>query len=251
MNRSVLFLFYQSYLGLWYTQKYGFETRRLQGMRRKKSFLIVGILLLFLAACSGQSIEEKIHAHLEEAVNLEKEFKEQQSEITDLERREQEIYDEIINLGMEDFAEIEELSQEALAIIDERREKIEIERESIMNAKEEFQSIESLLENIKEDQVRSIGEEMYQIMMERYDTYDEIYKTYDLSLDLETELYNLFQDEGIEQEELNEHIESINETYEQVLDANNLFNELTKQYNNLKEEFYKKANIKVKFEEEV
>ncbi|GGN58413.1 YkyA family protein [Oceanobacillus indicireducens] len=216
----------------------------------KKRILIFGLLLIILSACSSESTEEKIHTHLEETVLLEQEFEAQQSEITELEKQEQEIYAKVIDLGMDDFEEITQLSQDAITIIEERGEKIDTERESIHGAKEEFQSIEALLEDLEEGDAQTKGEEMYQVMMERYDTYDELYEAYKESLNLETELYTLLQEEEVEQDELNEQIEKINEKYEQILTANDAFNELTVEYNNLKQDFYEAANMEVTFEEE-
>lgn len=216
----------------------------------KKRILIFGLLLIILSACSSESTEEKIHTHLEETVLLEQEFEAQQSEITELEKQEQEIYAKVIDLGMDDFEEITQLSQDAITIIEERGEKIDTERESIHGAKEEFQSIEALLEDLEEGDAQTKGEEMYQTMMERYDTYDELYEAYKESLNLETELYTLLQEEEVEQDELNEQIEKINEKYEQILTANDAFNELTVEYNNLKQDFYEAANMEVTFEEE-
>ncbi|MCF3944735.1 YkyA family protein [Oceanobacillus alkalisoli] len=219
-------------------------------MTWKKTVLMFGLLLIVLSACSSESTEEKIHTHLEETVVLEQEFEAQQSEITELEKQEQEIYAQVIDLGMDDFEEITKLSQDAIALIEERKEKIDVESESIQAAKEEFQSIEALLDDLEEGDAKTKGEEMYQTMMDRYITYDDLYEAYKQSLDLETELYTLLQDEEVEQEVLNEQIEKINATYEQILTANDTFNELTVGYNELKQAFYEAANMEVTFEEE-
>ena len=101
-------------------------------MSRNKVLLTIGLFLIILSACSGGRVEEQIHSHLEETVVLEQEFEAQQSEITELEKQEQEIYAQVIDLSMEEFDEITELSQEAIKIIEERSEKIDAERESIV-----------------------------------------------------------------------------------------------------------------------
>src|SRR5690625_4835451 len=183
-----------------------FITRRLQGMSWKKVIMALGLAII-LTACSGDSVENKMHTHLEEAVELEQDFETLQVEITELEKQEQEIYERIIELGMEELEEIKELSQDAIAIIEERSEKIDLERESMMSAKDEFLLIEALLEEMEDESARQKGEDMYQTMMERYDAYDELYDAYKESLDLEIELYTMLQEEGLEQDELNEHIE--------------------------------------------
>jgi hypothetical protein len=214
-------------------------------MSWKKVFLVFGISMVILSGCNGESAEERIHNHLEEAVVLEQEFETQQKEITELEQQEQEIYATVIDLGMDDFDEIQSLSQDAIEVIDERDEKIEIERESLMQAKEEFTQIEEILEDIDEEEVRTIGNTMYETMIERYDTYDILYDAYKESLGLEAELYQMIQEEDLNQEELNEHIEQINAKYEEILEANDTFNDLTVEYNDLKQEFYNEASIQV------
>ena len=216
---------------------------------KKTSLLLVGVVAL-LSACSGESVEEQIHTHLEETVTLEEGFKSQQGEITDLEKQEQEIYSQIIDLGMDDLDEITKLSQDALTIIDERKEELIIEKESIASAQEEFQSIEELIEGIEEEALKSKGKEMYETMMSRYAAYEELYAAYMDSLEFEKELYTMLQDEELEQEALNEHIAKINESYETILAANDQFNKHTIAYNELKKEFYEAADMNVSFEEE-
>lgn len=214
-------------------------------MSRKGIVFLLIAIIFTLAACSGESTVEKIHTHLEETVVLEEGFKSQQSEITDLEKQEQDIYAEIIDLGMEDIEKITSLAEEALTVIGEREEKINLEQESIKNASEEFESIEALLTNIEDEAAKEKAEEMYDRMMERYVAYDELYEVYMESIQLEKELYELLQQEDLEQETLNEHIEKINVSYEAILSVNDQFNEHTAAYNSLKKEFYEAADITV------
>lgn len=216
---------------------------------KKLPLLFFGIIFI-LSACSGESVEEKIHTHLEEAVTLEEDFKAQQSEITDLEKQEQEIYKQIIDLGMDELDKIIELSEEAITIINERKEKLDIEKESITKAEEEFQSIESLLDDLEEETVKTKAEEMFQTMINRYNSYEELYNAYTESLEYEKELYTMLQEKELEQETLNEQIAKINESYEEILSANDQFNEHTIAYNELKQEFYEAANINVTYSEE-
>lgn len=218
-------------------------------MARKWIVLLLIGLVATLAACSGESTAEKIHTHLEETVVQEEGYKNQQSEITALEKKEQEIYAEIIELDMEDFDQIKTLAEEAIAVIDEREEKVNLEKESITNASEEFHSIEDLLANLEDEAVNAKGQEMYDTMLERYEAYDELYTAYMESLELERELYEMIQVEDLEQEALNEHIEKVNASYETIFSVNDQFNELTVAYNQLKQEFYEAAEMNVTYSE--
>jgi len=86
-------------------------------------------------------------------------------------------------------------------------------------------------------------------MEARYAAYYELFDAYTSSLELEKELYGMLQQEDTEQEELNEQINNINESYQSVLDYNEQFNENTVSYNDLKQEFYDVAEINVTYEE--
>ncbi|WP_087973076.1 YkyA family protein [Oceanobacillus rekensis] len=215
---------------------------------RNLFFIISSILLVVITGCSSQSTEEQIHNHLEEAVLLEEEFENQQSAITDLETQEQEIYSKIIDLGIDDFEQITELSNEALSIIDQRAEKIELEKESIESSQDEFINIEDLISNLEDTVVKEKAEKMYDVMNNRYSVYSELNEAYMTSLEKERELYNMLQQENIEQEELTNQINSINESYEQVLNLNEQFNNHTVEYNALKKEFYEAAELDVAYE---
>ncbi|MFD1849198.1 YkyA family protein [Oceanobacillus bengalensis] len=216
---------------------------------KKISVLLSIWLLMFLVACSGETTEEQIHTHLEEAVKLEEDFENKQSEITQLELEEQEIYGQIIELGTEDINQIIELSKKAIEIIDERSALISKEKESVEASKNEFNKVEDLIPELDKETKES-ARKLVDVMGSRYNSYDNLYEAYTLSLELEEELYNMLQREDLEQEELTEHINRINDSYQQVLDANEEFNGYTVEYNNLKEAFYQEADINITYAEE-
>ncbi|MBP1968250.1 hypothetical protein J2Z83_000342 [Virgibacillus natechei] len=216
---------------------------------RKSLIFLTFTFGAILSACSGESTEEQLHNHLEEAVVLEEGFEQQQNEITELERQEQELYSEVIELNMEEFDQIQEISQEAIGIIDQRSEVMELEKESIDASQEEFNNISDLIDDIEEEAVREKIEDMYTVMSDRYSAYDNLYEAYMISLELERELYTMLQQEDIEQEDLTEQITAINDSYQDVLEANDQFNEGTIEYNALKQEFYELSDINVEYEE--
>ncbi|MGY0692238.1 YkyA family protein [Virgibacillus sp. FSP13] len=216
----------------------------------KKIMMVVSICLIAgLVACSGSSTKEKIYDHLEEAVTLEEAFEKQQDTIVDLEKNEQQLYGKIIDLGMDDFDKIKDLSQQAIETIEKRSKKVELEKESITASKEEFIKTEDLIDELEDKKTRDKAEKMYDVMMNRYQAYDSLNKAYTTSLKLEKELYTMLQKKDIEQETLTEHITKINDSYQEVLEANKDFNTHTTKYNKLKQEFYKVADIEVEYED--
>ncbi|MBP1948747.1 YkyA family protein [Virgibacillus litoralis] len=215
----------------------------------KKSFLILLLFILaILTACSGASTSEQIYDHLEKAVELEDTFVKQQDPIVELEKKEQEIYSQIIDLGMNEFEQIKELSNQAIENIEKRKEKIELEKESIAASKEEFTKIESMIEDLEQEDAQKNAKEMYSVMTDRYNAYDKLYQAYSETLKLEKDLYTMLQKEDLEQETLTKHITKVNDSYQQVIAANETFNERTTEYNALKEEFYSAAGIDAEYE---
>ena len=208
------------------------------------------LIFIILSACSGTSPQEKIYEHLEKAVSLEEGFEEQQDEITALEKQEQQIYSQIIELDMSEFEQVKELSQEAIDIIKQRSDKITLEQESISASREEFEKIDDLINDLKEEEVRDKAEELYKVMIVRYEAYDVLHDAYIRSLEEEEKLYTLLQNEDVSEEELKDQIAEINNTYQEVIDGNEQFNTNTVTYNELKKEFYEIADINVTYDED-
>ncbi|MEF3328674.1 YkyA family protein [Oceanobacillus sp. M60] len=218
----------------------------------KKGYLYAIIIssLLFIAACSSKSAEEQIHDHLEEAIQIEEGYETQQQEIEELEQQEQEIFSQIVELDMEQFDQIQELSQEAISIVEQKQEKLGEERESIEASQEEFEQVESLISDLEDENVQQEAESMYDIMIERYTTYYDLNDTYQTSVDQEKELYEMLQQEELEQDEVTGHLEALNENYERIIALNEEFNQLTADYNEAKRTFYEASDLNVSYEDE-
>lgn len=215
---------------------------------RKRSFIPLFFLLvamfLALAGCT-RSPEEKIYQILESVVAQEEKFEEQQKPLAELEKKDHELYEQIMQLGMKEFNKIVELSEEGLKIVEERQAHIEKERESIEDSKKQFQDIRPLIDKLEDKKAAELGEKLYKTMTDRYKFHDELYEHYKKGLQLDKELYTMFQKEDLTYEKLEQQIEKINEAYQKVLEANEKFNEETKKYNELKIEFYKAAGINI------
>nr|WP_204500545.1 YkyA family protein [Aquibacillus albus] len=207
------------------------------------------VFLIFLTGCNSESIPEEMYEHLEQAVSLEEPFAEKQGSLVELEDEEKEIYDEIIELGMDDIDRIQELSTRALENIDERKEIIVTEKQSIEDAKEEFDKVNPLIEEINDESIKTKAVELTEAMEERYNAYLDLNDAYTNSLNEDEALYQLLQKEDVEEEELRSQIEAVNESYDKVIETNQLFNEKTEVYNTLKREFYELAELNVQYSE--
>lgn len=199
-------------------------------------FILLSIVACTLASCS-HNVHDEIFAHLDAALEIEQEFIESQEKLNELEERDMEIYDALMELDAVDEGRLQSLTDEALQNVSERMKLLEEERNSIIQSKEEFQKIEPLIEEVEKDAIKEKLENLFQTMMERYEAYDEVYETYVESLYLTENLYNHLKNEAA-YTVLYETLEEVNRSYEKLFKANDKFNVLTKQYNRLKQEYY-------------
>ncbi|GGP14636.1 YkyA family protein [Oceanobacillus neutriphilus] len=213
-------------------------------------FAIIISSILLITACSSKSSEEKIHDHLEEAINLEEDYETLQGEIEELELQEKEIFNQIVDLDMDQFDQIQELSQDAISLSDQKKDKLGEERESIEASEEEFVQVESIITDLEDENVKQDAEEMFEIMTNRYETYYDLNDTYQTSVEQEKELYEMLQLEELEQEEVTSHLEALNENYETIISLNEEFNQLTAEYNEAKRTFYEASDLNVTYEDE-
>lgn len=213
--------------------------------------LVIILILTILTACTqGPSTAEQMYEHLEKAIELEENFAAQQEPLLELERKEKELYDEIIQKTSSEFEESVELSRQAIDIIHERRDIMDLEKESIEAAKEEFDKVTPLIEELDQEEAKETAEQMVEAMDQRYEAYLELYENYLQSLDLNEELYKMLQNEELTKEKLENQIEQVNESYDAIMAANETFNEFTRTYNDLKMKFYEQTELNIEMPED-
>jgi hypothetical protein len=219
---------------------------------RKNQPLLCIICFSFIMILSGcnpfQSTPEKIHEVLENVVKKEALFEEQQQPLVQLEKDEQRLYEEIMELGTKNIDEIVEKSNKAVEIVDERKTHMDNEQKSLEESEEEFKKVKPLIEKIDEKQVKDKADQLYAVMTERYRTHDALYKAYIQGLELDKNLYNMLKAEERSLEKLEQQIVKINQIYQEVIAANEKFNELTKEYNDTKHAFYELSGLEIEEE---
>ncbi|MFJ7728892.1 YkyA family protein [Neobacillus sp. NPDC097160] len=212
----------------------------------KSRYLISILAILFILSGCGakKSPVEKMYDVLENVVSKEKAFEEQQDPLVSLEKKEKEIYDQIIELGMKEYDQIVKLSDEAITLTDKRKNYMEKETQSLKESKQEFKKAADLKDQFDDPKLTKIANELYDIMMQRFQAHDELYKEYSDALKYDKELYMMFKNKNLPLEDLEVQVNKLNETYKKVYDANEKFNRLTEQYNEKKMLFYQKAGLK-------
>ena len=102
---------------------------------------------MVLSGCMNrQSPAEDMFNKLEEVVQIEKNFEAQQAPLIELEKKEKEIYQSIIELNMQEYDEVVRLADEAITITEKRKEHINKEREIMNYSKAAFESIPVIVE---------------------------------------------------------------------------------------------------------
>lgn len=206
-------------------------------------FSVIIFSLIISGCVSEQTAAEKLYKALEKVAAAEKQFEEQQEPLTVLEKQEKDIYNQIMTLGMKQHDEIVKLSDEALVMIEKREDHIKKETESIKKSEETFKKVRDIKEQLEEPEQKKKADELYEIMMKRYQAHSQLSKDYSEALTKDKELYTMLKNKNISFKELENQVTTLNETYQKVLKVNEKFNTLTDQYNAKKLEFYQVSGL--------
>lgn len=206
-------------------------------------------IVLFLSGCFNQKTTvEKMYVVLEKVVSSEQEFEDQQDPLVSLEKKEKDLYDQIIGLGMKQYDQIVKLSDEAITLADKRKVHMEKETESLKESEKEFAKVTDIKDEFADAALGKLANELYDVMIKRYKAHDVLYKEYAKALKDDKDIYQMFKNKNIPLKDLEAQVTKLNKTYQKVFDANENFNHLTVQYNDKKLQFYKKAGLKLKKE---
>lgn len=214
--------------------------------RRYLLSLVILCALFLISGCLNQkTTPEKMYEVMEKVVNAENAFEKQQDPLVLAEKKEKELYDQIISLGMKEFDQIVKLADEALLLVEERKKLMDLETKSIIKSKEQFVELSPYINKLEDPSMKKDAKNLYEVMMERYNLHDELEQSYSKALQYDQELYQLFKSKELTINQIEDQINKINKIYEDVYKLNEKFNEQTKKYNDLKLQFYEEAGFKI------
>lgn len=205
----------------------------------------MGGTLLFSGCLNRQSPAEEMFEKLEKVVEIEQTFEDQQKPLVQLEKQEKELYGQIIEMNLQEYDKVVQLADEAISISKKRNELLDLERKSIEESQAEFEQVPEIYAKIDDLQLKEQAKGLNDLMQERYRTHEKLYESYVAGLGYDIELYNMFKNEEVTVDQLGEQINKVNAAYEEVLSANDQFNQLTDQYNEKKYQFYQAAGLNV------
>lgn len=208
--------------------------------------MLLSALFLLTSCLQKKSPVEKIYTVLEKVVTVESEFEKQQDPLVSLEKKEKNTYDKIMGLGLKKSKEINKLSDEALTMADQRIQLIGKETESIKNSETEFKKIDGLINEIQDKDLKKQADDLYQLMMKRYNAHETLNDDYLNGIKEDEKLYKMLKDSAVSTDDLENQVVKVNDSYKKIYQSNEQFNSLTEQYNANKLLFYKKAGLKIK-----
>ncbi|MGX1982586.1 putative cell-wall binding lipoprotein [Thermolongibacillus altinsuensis] len=200
--------------------------------------LFFSILLIVLTSCSINSPERELKSLLNEVNQLEQSFAKHQQPLIELEKKEKEIYEEIMSLGLKQFDQIQPFVKEALQVIDQRKKRMDEERKNMVRLKDEMANLQRLIDQIDDPTIKSEARNVYELWEKRYRSYEQLYQYYHQALQLESQFYHLLQEKDLTFVELEEKINEINKTYERFQKMIEQYNDYTNQYNKAKKTLY-------------
>lgn len=190
--------------------------------------------VLLLSACSGPAAGEQLDAVLNDTFDAEKEYRETQKKMEELEKDEQQLFESIMALTQEQQDEVDSKAEEALASAQERLELLAAEKESMGNAQENFKEIDTVIAETDDAQLKEELGSLKKKMQERFDAHGQFTEAYETLNGLQQELYTMLMDEETELQTMQEKALEVNEQNTAVQDAVTAFNNSTEQFNEMK-----------------
>ncbi|WP_342541864.1 YkyA family protein [Paenisporosarcina sp. FSL H8-0542] len=204
--------------------------------------IVIGTVLstsLLLSACSiGTSVEQQLSDSLTKIYEEEQGYRDAQAKLAELEKKEQLTFNQTMELTQEQKEKVGAKVEEMKLSLTERLTLLKEENDSIKGAQESLSSLDKIVEEAKEDQIKSSVSELQATMDARYEAHDVVSDEYQKLTDLQSDLYEMLANEETQQEELQEHVTKVNVQNELVQSAINAFNDATKKINEQKESVY-------------
>ncbi len=203
------------------------------------------VLFLLLTGCNGIVPEQELFVIYERAAEIEEDFEEHGQRIVELEQNEAELYKQIIQNGKKSNQDVQAEIEEALASITERKKLIEEQLRIITAAYEETEDAASLIQKIGEEEIRKGAQQAQELYALRVDSFIEFAENYQLTIQLEKQLYTELKGETQDLREIEDKVSGLNEEFHNNESLKKVFSDLSSQLNEAKKEFYQMAEIPI------
>ncbi|GGH74241.1 YkyA family protein [Pullulanibacillus pueri] len=204
------------------------------------------IVITLLSGCNKKSEGDQAFDFMEKAAAEEQTFNEQQQPLVDEEKKEQDLYNKIMNVDVKDDKQVSKYSDQALASIEKRQKMMEKEKKSIDSAYKLFQKAVPHINKVKEEKAQKPGKQTIENMEKRYEAFGDLYKVYTASITDDQKLFKLMTNKKLTTEDLQKQLKVVNDHYESIEKNKETFNKYTESFNKEKQSFYSALGIKSK-----
>ncbi|CAI8826880.1 lipoprotein [Bacillus cereus VDM021] len=212
-----------------------------------REMVLIGVLSIgFLGGCLGAKPEDQLYVAFENAANQEKALFDNVKTFEQLETKEQELYNQIIQEGKEQNEGVIQKIEQAIATVNEREKLVKDEKDVLEKAQKETASVHSYIDKIEDKRLKNQAEKVEEVYKNRYEVFQKINNSYKEELIAEKELYEKLKGKETKLKEIGEKVKTINTLNEETLKEKEKFNQYTKEYNEGKLKFYEDAKIKIK-----
>ncbi|WP_018782970.1 YkyA family protein [Bacillus sp. 95MFCvi2.1] len=212
-----------------------------------RKMVLIGILSIgFLGGCLGAKPEDQLYVAFENAANQEKALFDNVKTFEQLETKEQELYNQIIQEGKKQNEGVIQKIEQAIATVNEREKLVKDEKDVLEKAQKEIASVHSYIDKIEDKKLKNQAEKVEEVYKNRYEVFQKINNSYKEELIAEKELYEKLKGKETKLKEIGEKVKTINTLNEETLKEKEKFNQYTKEYNEGKLKFYEDAKIKIK-----
>ena len=200
------------------------------------------VCMVLLAACSKEDAIKTLST-MEDTVNTENQMQEHLQQIADLEGQDLELYDLIMEQGKDADAKLDDLLEDALKHVDDRKTHLEAAKQIMDAAKVKSESWRSALDaynkDAKEQEMYQKADQLWNDYEARQKTFAEFYEQYSNSLAKDKELYVLLEekDEEISLTKLKSKVSERNKAFAKANKLKQQFNNETSVFNKEHESF--------------
>ncbi|MDZ5781675.1 YkyA family protein [Marinococcus luteus] len=205
-------------------------------MNKKLTGAAVVTLSVFVLSACG-SPEGSIQNQWSEAAGVEEDFAEKDEEMTELAQAEQKVFENLTSYESDEQNKIESSVEEAVSSVNERKELMEKEQEEINQAYDETVEAGDPIENLENKEMTEEAKKAQQAMEKRNEAFNGVHDAYMEAADEEIDMYESFNDGNLELEALEEQLDTINSSYEEVENYRETFNTETEVFNEAKNAF--------------
>lgn len=188
---------------------------------------LVLLLSLFLLTGCGDKSKDKAIAILNDYMTIEQQFDAILKNIVELENKDQQMYQEILNQGKKNSKQAESSIAIALDTVEERKAAIEQSKIVLQSADQEFNSLEQVIKKIKNVSDKKHGQKLLDLFNARNKIFDDLYSQYMTGLNLDKELFQMLGDDKSHLKEINQQIAKRNLAFDEVSKSMTEFNRVS------------------------